>query len=99
MRAVCLCVVPQGKLAVLDVGQHSPLHGLLHPGTEPLRTVYEEDFGSPRADLLLLQEHPPRRRRSLAAARRLQQRRWREVLASGGALAVGAASSGVFVSL
>lgn len=43
----------QGRLAVLDASEHSPLHGLLlHEGTRPLRTVYEEDFGNAVADIL-----------------------------------------------
>eukprot|EP00877_Chromochloris_zofingiensis_P014294 jgi/Chrzof1/9118/Cz03g36190.t1 len=43
----------KGRLAVLDASEHSPLHGLLlHEGTRPLRTVYEEDFGNAVADIL-----------------------------------------------
>lgn len=43
----------QGRLAVLNVGTHSPLHHMmLHEGTKPLRTLYEEDFGRSIADLL-----------------------------------------------
>eukprot|EP00879_Flechtneria_rotunda_P005673 GHRR01005972.1.p1 GENE.GHRR01005972.1~~GHRR01005972.1.p1 ORF type:complete len:456 (+),score=150.16 GHRR01005972.1:145-1512(+) len=60
----------QGQLAVLDVGERSPLHDLLlHEGTRPLRTVYEEDFGQPVADLLLLVQGQPRRvrRRKVSA--------------------------------
>lgn len=75
----------QGKLAVLDCGVSSPLHALLHEGTEPLRTVYEEDFGRPIADVLLLRQ-PHRRRRSLAAAQRLEQHRWTRLIKSGAAL-------------
>jgi hypothetical protein len=47
--------LPQGRLAVLDVGPASPLHwSLLHEGTRPLRTVYEEDFGPSLADVMFL---------------------------------------------
>ena len=89
----------QNKLAVLDVSDSSPLHALLHKGTERLRTVYEEDFGQPVADLLLLQQQPPRRRRSLAAAQRLEQQRWHRLVGSGRALAACSSdSSGVHVS-
>lgn len=89
----------QGRLAVLDVGIDSPLHALLHEGTEPLRTLYEEDFGTPIADLLMLQEPKPRRRRSLQAAQQQEQRSWFRLLASGQALAACHASQlGVFVS-
>eukprot|EP00878_Enallax_costatus_P037386 GHUV01042225.1.p1 GENE.GHUV01042225.1~~GHUV01042225.1.p1 ORF type:complete len:255 (+),score=76.54 GHUV01042225.1:332-1096(+) len=64
----------QGQLAVLDVGVHSPLHDLLlHEGTEPLRTLYEEDFGKPVADLLLLQQQHRRRRRLAAEQQRLHR--------------------------
>lgn len=90
----------QGNLAVLDVGTHSPLHELLHPGTEPLRTLYEEDFGAPLADVLFLHEQQPRRRRSIAAAQRQQQQQWQQALASGGALTAGhAMSASVFVAM
>lgn len=52
----------QGRLAVLDVGAASPLHAsLLHEGTRPLLTVYEEDFGRAVADVLFL---PPTGRRA-----------------------------------
>ena len=48
-----MCAVPQGRLAVLDVGTRSPLHHmLLHEGTKPLRTLYEDDFGRSIADVL-----------------------------------------------
>lgn len=88
----------QGKLAVLDVGPSSPLHALLHEGTEPLRTVYEEDFGTAVADLLLLQQ-PHRRRRSLSAAQQLEAQRWHRLIQSQQALAACSAdTSGVFVS-
>lgn len=88
----------QGKLAVLDVGSSSPLHELLHEGTEPLRTVYEEDFGTAVADLLLLQE-PYRRRRRLKAAQHLEAQRWHRLIQSQQALdACSADTSGVFVS-
>lgn len=41
-----------GRLAVLDVGQSSPLHApLLWPGTAPLRTVYEDAFGEALLDV------------------------------------------------
>lgn len=74
----CSHLTPQGQLAVLDVGADSPLHDLLlHEGTEPLRTLYEEDFGKPVADVLLLQQ-PRRRRRQLAA----EQLRLRQLYAS-----------------
>ena len=44
-----------GRLAALDVGAASPLHGaLLHDGTRPFRTVYEEDLGAAVADVLFL---------------------------------------------
>ena len=59
---------------MLDVGQGSPLHDLmLHEGTEPLRTLYEEDFGQPVADLLLLKQPHRRRRRVTAEQRRLKR--------------------------
>ena len=88
----------QGKLAVLDVATDSPLHALLHEGTEPLRTVYEEDFGQSVADLLLLRQ-PYRRRRSLAAAQQLEARRWQTLVESKQALAACSTdASGVFVS-
>lgn len=59
---------------MLDVGVHSPLHNLLlHQGTEPLRTLYEEDFGKPVTDLLLLQQNYRRRRRIAAEQRRLDR--------------------------
>lgn len=91
-------LVLQGKLAVLDVGADSPLHALLHEGTEPLRTVYEEDFGQSVADLLLLRQ-PHRRRRSLTAAQQLEARRWQALADSKKALAACSAdASGVFVS-
>lgn len=88
----------QGKLAVLDVGADSPLHALLHEGTQPLRTVYEDDFGQTVADLLLLKEQH-RRRRSLKAAQHLEQQRWRRLLQTDGVAAACAGDvSGVFVS-
>jgi hypothetical protein len=88
----------QGKLAVLDVGMSSPLHGLLHEGTEPLRTVYEEDFGTAVADLLLLQQ-PHRRRSSLKAAQHLEAQRWHRLMQSQQAVAsCSADTSGVYVS-
>ncbi|GBF95812.1 hypothetical protein Rsub_08248 [Raphidocelis subcapitata] len=44
-----------GHLAVLDVGEGTPLHSqLLHDGTRPARTVYEEDFGQPVADVFYM---------------------------------------------
>jgi hypothetical protein len=83
---------------VLDVGADSPLHALLHEGTQPLRTVYEDDFGQTVADLLLLKEQR-RRRRSLKAAQRLEQQRWRRLLQTdGAATACAQDASGVFVS-
>jgi hypothetical protein len=63
----------QGNLAVLDVGADSPLHDLLHEGTEPVRTLYEEDFGQPLADVLVLQKHRRRRRCPRAAQRHWQR--------------------------
>lgn len=88
----------QGRLAVLDVGVASPLHGLLHEGTELLRTVYEEDFGQPVADLLFLQ-NPRRRRRNLKAAEHSDQQRWKQRLQSRRLLASrGSDASDVFVS-
>jgi hypothetical protein len=60
----------QGQLAVVDVSSRSPLNKLLlHEGTQPLRTLYEEDFGLPIADLLLFRQ-PRRKRRRLAAERK-----------------------------
>lgn len=64
----------QGQLAVLDVGAGSPLHPLLHEGTETLRTLYEEDFGRAVADVLLLKQHTRRRRRKLIAEQQRLQR-------------------------
>jgi hypothetical protein len=59
--------------------QASPLHDLLlHEGTEPLRTVYEEDFGQPLAELLLLRQPQQRRRRRMSA----ELQRWSRVLAA-----------------
>eukprot|EP00775_Hariotina_reticulata_P006337 gene6337-6572_t len=59
----------RGQLAVVDVSSSSPFSKLLlHEGTQPLRTLYEEDFGHPIADLLLLRQ-PRRKRRRLAAER------------------------------
>lgn len=83
----------QGQLAVLDVGEASPLHdSLLHQGTQPLRTVYEEDFGTPLAELLLLRQPHHRRRRRMAA----EVQRWSRVLAAeAGGVAVGRCSSSV----
>jgi hypothetical protein len=93
-----LLLMLQGKLAVLDVALDSPIHALLHEGTEPLRTVYEEDFGQSVADLLLLRE-PHRRRRSLQAAQRLEASAWQARVQSQQALAACSADvSGVFVS-
>jgi hypothetical protein len=65
-------------LLVLPV-QASSLHDmLLHEGTEPLRTVYEEDFGQPLAELLLLREPLHRRRRRMSA----EVQRWSRALAA-----------------
>lgn len=94
----CAFVLLQGKLAVLDVGVDSPLHALLHEGTEPLCTVYEESFGQPLGDLLLLRE-PRRRRRSLRAAMYMEQQRWHRLLAADqAATACSADGLGVYVS-
>lgn len=93
----CVLLLLQGKLAVLDVGPSSPLHALLHEGTEPLRTVYEEDFGTAVADLLLLQQ-PHRRRRSLSAAQQLEAQRWHRFQSQQALAACSADTSGVFVS-
>lgn len=84
---------------MLDVGEHSPLHALLHEGTQPLRTVYEEDFGRPVADVLMLQQPRRRRRRSLLAAQRLEQQRWHRLMLTNQTLTACAAdTTGVFVS-
>eukprot|EP00741_Cyanophora_paradoxa_P015769 tig00020904_g15224.t1 len=46
-----------GSLWCLDVGEGTPLHErLLHPYALEGRTVYEEDLGTPLADVYLLQE-------------------------------------------
>lgn len=98
VRLACWRLLWQGKLAVLDVGPSGPLHALLHEGTQPLRTVYEEDFGTAVADLLLLQQ-PYRRRRSLKAAQRLEAQRWHRLIQSQQDLAACSAdTTGVFVS-
>ncbi|KAF6259508.1 hypothetical protein COO60DRAFT_1700794 [Scenedesmus sp. NREL 46B-D3] len=69
----------QGQLAVLDVGEASSLHALLlHEGTRPLRTVYEEDFGQPLAELLLLRQPHHRRQRRTSA----EVQRWSRALAA-----------------
>lgn len=89
----------QDKLAVLDVGTHSPLHALLHEGTEPLRTLYEEDFGQPIADILLLREPQKRRRRKLVTVQRLEQERLRRLMHQQQPLqACSSDSLGVFIS-
>ncbi|KAI8472685.1 MAG: hypothetical protein J3K34DRAFT_519556 [Monoraphidium minutum] len=45
----------EGRLAVLDVGAGGALHApLLHEGTRPLRTVYEDDLGPGLGDVLFL---------------------------------------------
>lgn len=82
---------------MLDVGEASPLHDLLlHEGTQPLRTLYEEDFGKPVADLLLLRPAHHRRRRRMAA----ELRRWSRVMQGEAAAGSRQCSNhhGVFVS-
>jgi hypothetical protein len=78
--------------------QASSLHDLLlHEGTEPLRTVYEEDFGQPLAELLLLREPHHRRRRHMSA----EVQRWSRALAAeagGGRCSSSARHHGVYVS-
>jgi hypothetical protein len=49
----------QGRLAALDLSPSSPLHGaLLLEGTAELRTVYEDRFGLPLADVTYLAGAP-----------------------------------------
>jgi hypothetical protein len=60
---------PQGRLAALDLSPASPLHeALLLEGTAPLRTVYEDCFGLPLADVNYLADEA---RRSRPAAGRV----------------------------
>jgi hypothetical protein len=63
----------------VSAAQASPLHDLLlHEGTQPLRTVYEDDFGRPLAELLLLRQPQQRRRRRMSA----ELQRWSRALAA-----------------